>query len=280
MATTRRRDERARSQARSSAAPGRARLQKLLAATGIDSRRRCEDLIRQGRVTVNGELAQIGGTADPAVDEVALDGEALIFEQPVYWVLNKPTGVVTTLRDPEGRRTVAQLLPPGLARVFPVGRLDVETEGLVLLTNDGDVTQALLHPSHGNEREYDVVVRGELDGRAQNRLRRGVRLEDGRTGPMDVDKIRFDPDASTTRFRLVLREGRKRQIRRALLRLGHPVKRLRRVRMGPIRLGRLARGAARPLGDDEVTALREHCRRLRRRGPARTRKPRSAGAGR
>ena len=266
-----------KSASRPPAMSGRARLQKLLAATGIDSRRRCEDLIRQGRVTVNGVLAQIGETADPAVDEVALDGEPLIFERPVYWVLNKPTGVVTTLRDPEGRRTVAQLLPADLARVFPVGRLDVETEGLVLLTNDGDVAQTLLHPSHGNEREYDVVVRGELDARAQSRLRRGVQLEDGRTSRMEADKVRFDPDASTTRFRLVLREGRKRQIRRALLRIGHPVKRLRRVRMGPIRLGRLGRGAARPLNDEEVRALRDHCRRLRRGPASRPRRGRAAG---
>jgi len=251
--------------------PSRARLQKLLAATGIDSRRRCEELIRQGRVTVNGVVAQIGDTADPAEDSIALDGERLAFERPVYWLINKPTGVVTTLRDPEGRKTVAQLLPRGLERVFPVGRLDVETEGLLLLTNDGDVAQALLHPSHGNEREYDVVVKGELDARAQRRLRRGVRLDDELTGSMEVDKVHFDPDAGTTRFRLVLREGRKRQIRRSLLMIGHPVKRLRRVRMGPVRLGKLARGAARPLAEDEVAALREHCRGLR---GSRTRRPR------
>lgn len=268
----------ARRRARSSAefVAGRARVQKLLAATGIDSRRRCEDLIRQGRVMVNGAVAQIGDTADPSVDEVSLDGERLVFERPAYWALNKPTGVVTTMRDPEGRRTVAQLMPRDLERVFPVGRLDVETEGLLLLTNDGDVAQALLHPSLGSEREYDVVVRGELDERAQRRLARGVRLEDGVTGPMQVDKVRLDPDAGTTRFRLILREGRKRQIRRSLLAIGHPVKRLRRVRMGPIRLGRLARGAARPLRSDEVAELRDHCRALQRKRDSQPRRKSSA----
>ena len=253
---------------------GRARLQKLLAATGIGSRRSCEDLIRDGRVSVNGEVARLGDSADPARDAVALDGEGLVFAKPVYWILNKPKGVLTTLRDPEGRRTVAQLMPRGVERVFPVGRLDADTEGLLLLTNDGAIAHALLQPSLGSEREYDVVVRGELGGKAVRRLERGVRLDDGMTAPAVVKKLRPDPDAGVTRLCLVLREGRKRQIRRSLMRVGHPVKRLVRVRLGPLRLGRLARGRARPLRSDELAALRKHCRQLAAQTPARPNRPR------
>jgi 23S rRNA pseudouridine2605 synthase len=249
---------------------GRSRLQKLLAATGIGSRRSCETLIRDGRVSVNGAVAQLGDSADPALDAVALDGEALRFAKPSYWILNKPKGVLTTLRDPEGRQTVAHLLPRGMERVFPVGRLDADTEGLVLLTNDGAVAQALLHPSLGSEREYDVVVRGELGDKALRRLERGVRLDDGVTAPARVTKLRADPDAGVTRLCLVLREGRRRQIRRSLLVVGHPVKRLVRVRLGPLRLGRLARGKARPLRGEEVAALRKHCRELVASAPAKT----------
>jgi 23S rRNA pseudouridine2605 synthase len=248
---------------------GRSRLQKLLAATGMGSRRACETLLREGRVSVNGIPAQLGDSADPAVDSVELDGEKLVFDKPVYWILNKPKGVLTTLRDPEGRPTVAQLLPRELERVFPVGRLDADTEGLLLLTNDGSVAQALLHPSLGSEREYDVVVRGELGDKAVRRLERGVRLEDGVTAPARVEKLRPEPEAGLTRLHLVLREGRKHQIRRSLLAVGHPVKRLVRVRMGPLRLGRLARGKARPLRRDEIAALRKHCRELEARAPAR-----------
>ena len=260
--------------------PGPSRLQKLLAATGLGSRRSCEMLIRDGRVSVNGAVAQLGDSADPSVDAVTLDGEALVFAKPAYWILNKPKGVLTTLRDPEGRRTVAQLLPRDLERVFPVGRLDADTEGLLLLTNDGAVAQALLHPSLGNEREYDVVVRGELGERAKRRLERGVRLDDGVTSRARIEKLRFDPDAGFTRLRLVLREGRKHQIRLSLLAVGHPVKKLVRVRMGPIRLGRLARGEVRPLRDDEVATLRKHCRELtaQRQPRARGRRPRRRSA--
>ena len=241
---------------------GPARLQKLLAAAGFGSRRAVEELIRDGRVSVNGQVAHLGMRADPAADRVALDGEALHFDAPLYWVVHKPSGVLTTLRDPEGRRTIRDLLPRDLDRIFPVGRLDVETEGLVLLTNDGDLAHVLLHPSHGCEREYRVVVKGELGERAVRALERGVWLEDGRTAPARVRSVRVDPDAGITRFGLVLREGRKRQIRRSLIALGHPVKTLVRVRMGPLRLGRMPRGQARPLGLEEVEGLREHVAQL------------------
>lgn len=236
----------------------RIRIQKLLAAAGFGSRRACEDLIRQGRVAINGERAQLGDTADPARDDVRLDGEPVASERPVYWIVNKPEGVITSARDPQGRPTVLDLVPERGPRMFPVGRLDLATSGLVLMTNDGAMTQRLLHPSLGNEREYRVTVRGAVAEKTFDRLRAGVHLEDGRTSRSEVSRIRVDPRADTTTFHLVLREGRKRQIRRAMQALKHPVKKLVRVRMGPIRLGRLAVGGARPLRRDEIRALEQH----------------------
>lgn len=252
------------------AAPGgRVRLQKLLASGGLASRRAAEQFLRQGRVTVNGVPAQLGDSADPAVDRVELDGEPIAGEAIGYWMLHKPLGVITTLSDPEGRRTVADLLPSSLPRVFPVGRLDVDTSGLLLLTNDGALAHALLHPSLGNEREYQVTVKGEVSLAVQRKLARGVRLEDGKTAPAQVERVEYDAARETTRLHLTLSEGRKRQIRRSLLALGHPVKRLVRVRMGPLRLGRLAKGGLRELRPDEVEALRAHAAQLaaRKGGP-------------
>lgn len=239
------------------------RLQKLLAQAGFGSRREVERFLIEERVTVNGRVARLGDGADPALDEIRLDGERLLRERPAYWLVHKPRGVVTTVRDEAGRRTVMDLLPRNVGRVFPVGRLDRETSGLLLLTNDGDVAHALLHPSLGNEREYRVSVKGELDPRAVTRIERGVNLEEGRTAPGRVADLRFDPDGAATSFSLTLVEGRKRQIRRSLLLLGFPVRRLTRVRMGPLRLGRLAVGEARPLRAAERRALLEHVRRLR-----------------
>jgi 23S rRNA pseudouridine2605 synthase len=242
---------------------GSVRLQKLLAAAGFGSRRDVEQFIVEERVTVNGRVASLGDRADSSVDDIRLDGERLLREKPSYWILNKPRGVVTTVRDDEGRRTVINLLPRNVGRVFPVGRLDRETSGLLLLTNDGDTAHALLHPSHGNEREYKVSVKGEIDERAIGRLQKGIRLEDGPTAPGRVSAVRFDSDSGTSSFTLVLVEGRKRQIRRSLLILGFPVRRLVRVRMGPLRLGRLAVGEARPLRAEERRALLAHAAKLR-----------------
>lgn len=239
------------------------RLQKLLAAAGFGSRRACEELIRQGRVSVNRKVATLGDSADPDRDLVRLDGEKLVGEKLAYWIVNKPEGVITSVRDPEGRATILGLLPDTGTRLFPVGRLDLGTSGLVLLTNDGGLTQRLLHPSLGNEREYRVTVKGCVSERTFGRLRAGVHIEDGKTGRSEVTKIRVDPKSETTTFSLMLKEGRKRQIRRSLLALGHPVKKLVRVRVGPLRLGRLGYGQARPLRRDEVRALREHVAGLR-----------------
>ena len=232
------------------------RLQKILAAAGVASRRAAEDLIRAGRVTVNGAVATLGESADAERDAIALDGEPIQREPLEYWIVNKPRGVLTTVSDPQGRSTVIDLVQESTARLFPVGRLDLLSEGLVLLTNDGPLAHSLLHPSFGEEREYRVTVRGSIDRSTLRRISEGVELEDGLTAPARAGAVRFDRETRTTRFALILVEGRKRQIRRMMRELGHPVVRLVRVRMGPLELGRLASGKARPLRARERRVLK------------------------
>jgi len=225
------------------------RLQKVLARTGIGSRRVCEELIAEGRVTVNGTVAELGRRVDPEADRVEVDGVPIsVREGLVHYLLNKPPGVVTTASDPQGRPTVVELVPAE-PRVFPVGRLDAETEGLLLLTNDGDLTHRLTHPSFGVEKEYLALVEGTPSPGALRRLREGVDLEDGRTAPA---RASLRPPSSLT---LVIHEGRNRQVRRMCEAIGHPVQRLVRVRIGPIADRQLAPGAWRPLTQDEVRAL-------------------------
>jgi 23S rRNA pseudouridine2605 synthase len=237
-------------------------LQRILAAAGFGSRRGVEEFLRQGRVTVNGRVVKLGDSADPSRDLVKLDGERLPRQVLSYWMVHKPSGVLSTVRDDQGRRTIVELLPRDLPRLYPVGRLDRDTSGLVLLTNDGPLAHVLLHPSMGNEREYHVRAKGEVLEKTRRRLARGIRLDDRPTAPASVGSIRYDPATDTSEFALTLTEGRKRQIRRTLLVLGHPVKKLVRVRVGPQRLGRLKAGAARPLREDEVRALRAHAAAL------------------
>ncbi len=238
------------------------RLQKILAAAGLGSRRGAEDLIRTGRVTINGRTAQIGESADPTKDVVMVDGERIRSERPRYWMLHKPKGVVTTVSDPHGRETVMHLLPEGLGPIHPVGRLDRDSSGLLLLTNDGDLTQRLLHPSHQSEKDYRVTVKGELSPEQVEKIQRGLYLEDGRSAPTKLARLRADPDTGTSTFVLTLIEGRKRQIRRMMLAVGRPVKKLVRVRMGPLVLGRLALGKSRPLRAEEVRVLKAYAARL------------------
>lgn len=221
------------------------------------SRRRAEQLIREGRVRVNGAVACLGAAADPDQDVISLDGSPLVAEPRAYWILHKPRGVVTTTRDPEGRTTVLDLLPAEARgmRLFPVGRLDLDSEGLLLLTNDGEVAQAMLHPSLGCEKEYQITARGRLLPATRRRLAGGIELDDGPMAPCRVGPVRYDPGTDASSFRLTLREGRKRQIRRALAACGHPVLRLTRIRMGPLRLGRLRPRQARTLTAAERQAL-------------------------
>ncbi len=242
------------------------RLQKLLAAAGVASRRAAEELIRAGRVRVDGTPATLGASADPATQRIEVDGRPLPRARFVYWIAHKTRGVITTRRDPQGRATLVERVPLEASGLAPVGRLDRDTEGLVLLTNDGDTAHVLLHPSLGNEREYAVTVRGHLGDEDLRRLEAGLPLRDGRTAKAQVSAVRREGgQRPTTRFRLTLREGKKRQIRRSLAFLGHPVQRLVRVRMGPLRLGRLAPGEARPLRSEERRRLLEHVDRLRAR---------------
>jgi 23S rRNA pseudouridine2605 synthase len=239
----------------------RVRLQKLLADAGLASRRAAEEWIRGGRVRVNGKVALLGESADPAADDVRVDGRRIEAEPRRYWLLHKPQNVLTTTADPwaadAGRRTVMDLLPAAArrTRLVPVGRLDLDSEGLLLMTNDGAVVQALLHPSQGCEREYVVDVWGEVSRETARQLAAGVELDDGRTNPCQVRVLGYDAGRDISRLAMVLREGRKRQIRRSLLALGHPVRRLLRVRMGPLRLGELPRGRARELTPGEQRAL-------------------------
>lgn len=235
------------------AAEGPQRLQKVLAAAGLGSRRRAEELIRAGRVTVDGRTATLGERVDPRVSRVAVDGVPVpVHPELRYYAFNKPRGVTTTLRDPHARLTLASFLPPG-PRVFPVGRLDRDSEGLLLLTNDGALAHRIQHPRYGVEKEYLVEVEGDLGRPVLGRLLRGVPLEDGEARAAAAAIVQRLP--GRTSLRVVMREGRKREVRRMLQALGFPVKRLVRVRVGPVRLGRLPPGQVRPLEAGEVAAL-------------------------
>jgi 23S rRNA pseudouridine2605 synthase len=231
------------------------RLQKYLARAGVASRRQAEELIRAGRVRLNGAVVtEMGTKIRPGEDRVTVDRRD-VEPAPALWIaLHKPRGVVSTRRDPQGRRTVYDLLPPTHRRLFHVGRLDLDSEGLLLLTNDGENAHRLLHPRYGAARVYDVEVEGRPDPETLDRLKRGVTLEDGLARAHDVRALRAPAGAG--RLRLTLREGRKREVRRMLEAVGHPVVRLRRVQYGPVRLGDLPVGAWRPLATAELAALR------------------------
>ena len=225
------------------------RLQKVLARVGIGSRRVCEDLIAEGRVTVDGEVAVLGRRVDVETALIELDGAPIgVRPDLVHYLLNKPAGVVTTADDPQGRPTVVGLVPAE-PRVFPVGRLDVDTEGLLLLTNDGELAHRLTHPSFGVEKEYVVELEGSPSRAALRRLREGVELDDGTTAPARA--ALQEPSV----VRLTVHEGRNRQVRRMCDAVGHPVVRLIRTRIGPLADRSLAPGAWRELTGDEVRSL-------------------------
>lgn len=230
------------------------RLQKLLSAAGVCSRRAAETYLTAGRVTVNGEPARLGQKADPDRDEILVDGRPLTPRAtPVYILLNKPRGYVTTLSDERGRKTVAELVADCGARVYPVGRLDLDSEGLLLLTNDGDWAQHLLHPSHEVEKTYHVSVFGPVAGAAA-RLAAMTDLEGEPIRPARVEVLR--QTARTAVLAVTIHEGKNRQIRRMCTRCGLTVKRLRRVQEGPLKLGNLPSGKWRDLTENEVEALR------------------------
>ena len=244
------------------------RLQKVLARCGVASRRKAEELIREGRVTVNGQPAQLGQKADAAVDAIKVDGRRI---QPPrqahrYVVVHKPRGCVSTVSDPEDRRTVLELLPPRLrAAVKPVGRLDYDSEGLLMLTDDGELAHRVAHPSYGCLKVYEVKVKGRPEEADLQRLRAGMVIEGRKTAPATVEGFagpRGPRESSANSWwRVAIGEGRTRQIREMFRRVGHPVQRLRRVSIGPLGLGGLGRGQWRELDTAEVEELRRRTRR-------------------
>jgi len=225
------------------------RLNRFLAAAGLGSRRAVEELIAAGRVTVNGEPGLLTTTVEEG-DDVRLDGTALGREARRWVLLHKPAGVVTTARDPQGRPTVVGLVPGG-PRLFPVGRLDRETTGALLLTNDGELAHRLMHPSMGVEKVYIAEIEGTPDAAALTRLRGGVELEDGMTAPARVRVL------APGRIELRLHEGKNRQVRRMCAAVGHPVRRLHRSEYAGLTLGGLAEGEWRDLTPKEVQALQK-----------------------
>jgi len=232
------------------------RLQKILSEIGVASRRNAEELIIEGRVTVNGKIAVIGMKADPARDHIKLDGKLIARPEPkVYLIFNKPRNVVTSLSDPEGRPTVKDYLKGVKYRVFPVGRLDYDSEGLLLLTNDGDFAQAILHPSKKIPKSYLVKVKGSPEEEDMKKLRAGIKLEDGITAPATLQKSRFAEN--NTWLEITIHEGRKRQIRRMLEQIGHSVLKLKRIRINGIELGSLKPGEYRYLKPEEISKMKK-----------------------
>jgi 23S rRNA pseudouridine2605 synthase len=233
----------------------RARLQKILASAGVASRRQSEAMIAAGEVAVNGRTASLGDTADPDVDAILVRGRPLPMESRLYLVMNKPPGVVTSLRSTHGEQTVADFLA-AFPRVFPVGRLDRDTTGLLLLTNDGEWANLVTHPRYGLRKEYRATVRGHPSRATLNSLRCGVKLPEGVvSAPAAVQVVSSGPGESVLSISVV--EGKKRQIRLMLAAVGYPVLTLERVRIDGIRLGHLAPGAVRRLTEREVESIRD-----------------------
>jgi len=231
------------------------RLQRALARAGFGSRRSCEDLIREGRVRIGRRVAVLGDRVDPRRDRISVDGVPVSANPSLrYLALHKPAGVTTTMGDRHARRTIAELLPPG-PRMFPVGRLDRESEGLLLLTNDGDLAHRLQHPRYGVEKEYLAEVRGRPRPATARRLVAGVPLTDGPARAVSARVIATRSGSAA--LRVVMVEGRNREVRRMLEAVGHPVTRLVRTRIGPVRLGPLRAGRTRQLTADEVRGLHE-----------------------
>ncbi|HKH46595.1 MAG TPA: pseudouridine synthase [Thermoanaerobaculia bacterium] len=244
------------------------RVQRILARAGIASRRKAEELIREARVTVNGQVAEIGGKADPAKDAIKVDGKRIHpHEGPYrYLLLNKPRGVMSTVSDPQERKTVMDFVPPTLRKALvPVGRLDFDSEGLILLTDDGEFAQHVAHPRYGGSKTYEVKVKGEPSAAQLDLLREGIVLEGERTAPARITRRTKGPqrrrggdddEGHNSWWIVELTQGRTRQIREMFLRIGHPVQKLRRVAIGPLRDPHLLAGAVRELTEREVETLR------------------------
>jgi 23S rRNA pseudouridine2605 synthase len=230
------------------------RLQKVLASAGLGSRRACEELIAEGRVTVDGKVAELGARVDPQTAVIHVDGDRIVVRDDlVYLALNKPRGVLSAMSDSRGRRTVGDLVADRPQRLFHVGRLDADSEGLLLLTNDGELAHRLMHPSFGVTKTYLATVPAPVGRDVVRRLRAGVELEDG---PVKVDSFRIvQTHGKQAIVEVVLHEGRKHIVRRLLAEVGHPVSRLVRTRIGPVHLGGQRAGTLRPLTRSEVADL-------------------------
>ena len=238
------------------------RINKVLAAAGLGSRRQVDELIEQGRVEIDGKvITQVGTKVDPATARITVDGELLKKHRPVYFALNKPEGVLCTNRDPQGRPRVIDFVP-NQSRLFPVGRLDASSTGLILLTNDGELAQRLAHPKHGIPKRYAVVVAGQVEVDALKRLQRGIYIAEGKT-KVDHAKLKKVRKGSSE-LEITLSEGKNREIRRVLARLGHKVVSLQRIAIGPLKLSDLPDGAYRPLSNQEVAGLYEAVDEIRR----------------
>lgn len=233
------------------------RLQKIIASMGIASRRKAEELIAGGKVTVNGVTAAIGAKADPLKDHIKVNGKLITGQrvvQKLYLLFNKPRGVVTTLSDPEGRPAINDFLKDIRHRVFPVGRLDYDSEGLLFLTNDGDFANSIMHPSKEMSKTYLAKIKGEIGEEGLDRLRKGIRLEDGVTMPAKAKKVRSSENNSW--IEIVIYEGRNRQVRRMFDKVGHSVLKLKRIAIDGIRLGDLRPGEMRPLTAKELERIK------------------------
>ncbi len=252
------------------------RLQKVLASAGVASRRKSEELILQGRVTVNRKvITELGTKVDPAHDDIRVDGERIQVEsRRVYIMLNKPRGILSTMEDDRGRSALDELVPLP-TRLYPVGRLDVTSEGLILLTDDGELANLLTHPRYQHDKEYLVLVNGHPSEKTLEAWQRGVLLDEKLTAPAQVMVV--DSQRDSTLLRVRMHEGRKRQIRRVAALLGHPVRELRRVRLGPLQLGSLESGQWRYLTAKEIAeleSLKRQAGTARKRGPRRQKRKR------
>lgn len=238
------------------------RLQKILARAGVAARRKAEELVRQGRVTINGEVARLGDKADSAIDSIKVDGKRVVSSKAYrYLLLNKPRGYLTAVEDEAGRPTVIELVPqPWRKALIPVGRLDYQTEGLLLLTDDGEFAQRISHPRYGCHKTYEVKVKGTPEERQLERIRRGIVLDGRRTAPCRVQFLRntagHEAEGGNSWFGVELSEGRTRQIREMFFRIGHPVQKLRRIAIGPLRDESLPVGSLRELSEREILVLR------------------------
>jgi 23S rRNA pseudouridine2605 synthase len=232
------------------------RLQKIIAVAGLASRREAERWIEEGRITVNGRPASLGDSADPKQDRIEVDGKPLPARRKFHYILlNKPAGYVVSRRDPQGRPVVGDLVKQVPARLFSVGRLDLTTEGLLLMTDDGDLAQRLSHPRHQVEKTYLVRVQGTLSREAERRLEAGIPLADGMTAPAKVSQVRMT--TGHTWFELTIREGRNRQVRRMCEAVGHPVSRLKRIRLDFLDLRGVPVGGFRELTAGEIARLKK-----------------------